>query len=218
MVTKKHVRLVILLACGIAFLLASSGCKKKAEEEEKKKEDITFKTPTKKVEDIDITTPPETVPHTEPDINKAIADRVGKTYVIEPGAGIDKVRFGMTVDQMKKILGEPMGITPPLYQYDDAGFAIFALRDVVSVISCGDRRNPDSPRVKGCRCRTKKGIGMGSSREDIMKAYGQPSKTQQLSGNAVVLQYSQLGADFLLTDDKVTHMQFKGGQLGSLVR
>ena len=119
MVTRKYVRIVILLACGIALVLAASGCKKKVE--------------------------------------KGIAERTGKTFVIEPMVGIGKVSFGMTVEEMKKILAEPQRTRGPVHEYRDSGFAIFTIKDnTVTMIVCGDRHRADSPLVKDCRCRTKK--------------------------------------------------------------
>jgi len=206
MVTRKYVRTVILLACGIALVLASSGCKKKAED--KKGEEPTIKAPTKK--EPTVKTPTKKEPTVVTPVEKAIVQRTGKTFVIEPLVGIGKVRFGMTVEQMNKILGPPQEAKGPLHEYRDAGFAIFAMNDAVTMIACGDRRRADSPLVKGCRCRTKKGIGMGSSKEDVVKAYGEPSSTKQMPGGAVTLRYNQLYSEFLLRDDKVTYMMFRG--------
>ena len=206
MVTRKYVRIVILLACGIALVLASSGCKKKAEE--KKGEELTVETPAKGEPTVETATKRE--PTVDILVQKGIAQRAGKTFVVEPLVGIDKVRFGMTVEEMKKILAEPQGTRGPVHEYRDAGFAIFTIKDnTVTMIVCGDRRSADSPLVKNCRCRTKKGIGIGSSKEDIIKAYGEPSLTQPTRDNAVMLRYDQLNSEFMLRDDKVTYMMFR---------
>jgi hypothetical protein len=132
----------------------------------------------------------------------------GKVYVVEPLVGIDKVRFGMTVEEMKQILGEPKQSRGPLHEYRDAGFAIFAIGDAVRVIACGNRVRADSPLVENCKCRTDKGIGMDSSREDIIEAYGEPSSTETFSNGAIMLSYEPLKSEFLLMQDNVIYMSF----------
>ncbi len=202
MVTRKCVTIAILLACGIALVFASSGCKKK--EKGGAKEPIISEGPKEPI----ISEGPK-----EP-VSKGPA----KTFVVEPLVGIDKVRFGMTVEQMKEILGEPQSSRGILQEYRDFGFAIMALRNnTVTMIACGDRRRPDSPLVKKCSVRTSKGIGMGSSEEDVISAYGQPSSTQQLpgQGNAVMFRYDQLSSEFLLMDGKVTYMMFRAEGFGT---
>ena len=200
MVTRKCVTIAILLACGIALVFASSGCKKKEEEPAEPKVTVPG------------TEPKVTVPGTEP---KVTAPGPAKTFVVEPLVGIDKVRFGMTVEQMKEILGEPQRSKGVLQEYRDFGFAIMTLKNnTVTMIACGDRRRPDSPLVKKCSVRTSKGIGMGSSEKDVISAYGQASSTQQLpglpgQGNAVMLRYDQLSSEFLLMDGKVVYMMFR---------
>jgi hypothetical protein len=203
MVTRKNVRILILLACGIALVLAASSCKKK--EEEPKEPNIP---PDK---GIGVVTPPDKGPEdvTPPDKKPPVL--LAKTLVVEPLVGIDKVRFGMTVEEMKQVLGEPQRSRVPLHEYRDFGFAIFAINNAVTMIACGSRRSSDSPLIKNCKVRTSKGIGMGSGKEDVISSYGQPSSTQQLPGvsNAVSLKYDQLGSEFLLMDDKVVYMMFR---------
>jgi hypothetical protein len=231
MVTRKNVRILILLACGIALVLASSGCKKK--EDVSKPNDVDV--PGAKDPGADIPpdkgpgadVPPDKGPGADVPPDKGPGADVppdkgptpGKVYVVEPLVGIDKVRFGMTVEQMKEVLGEPQMARPPLQEYQDAGFAIFALRDAVEMIACGHMRNPDAELVRNCKVRTNKGIGMGSSREDIILAYGQPSSTEskqlRIGGSAVALRYDSLNSQFMLMNDKVFYMSFAAE--GSLI-
>lgn len=218
MVARKYVRIVILLACGIALVLASSSCKKK-EEPTGKEPNI----PPKAESPIDIPRdegPAIDIP-IEPEPSVTPTPKPGKAFVIEPLVGIDKVRFDMTVEQMKQILGEPVQIRGPVHEYLDSGLAIFAMNDAVTMIVCGDRRSADSPRIRNCKSRTKKGIGMGSSREDIILAYGQPSSTEsvqmRIGGSAVTLRYDSLNSQFMLINDKVFYMSFaaKGSLIGA---
>jgi len=218
MVTRKNVRILILLACGIALVLASSGCKKK----EEPVGEPTVKTPTKKKPAVGtptekgptVETPTKKGPTVETPTKKTYPDRPKRTFVVQPLVGIDKVRFGMTVEQMKEILGEPVRSRGIVHEYRDLGLAILAIKDnTVTMIACGDRRRADSPLVKNCTVRTKKGIGMGSSKEAVIKAYGQPSSTQELpvpgDDSAVMLRYDQLSSEFMLRNGKVTYMMFR---------
>jgi len=225
MVTKKYVRVVILLACGIALTLASSSCKKK--DEEGTKEVAPSKEPavTTPEKEPAVTTPEKEPAVTTPEKGPKITppDRPKKAFVVEPLVGIDKLRFGMTVEQMKEILGEPVHARGVVHEYRDCGFAILTIKEnTVTMIACGDRRRADSPLVKNCAVRTKKGIGMGSSREDVIEAYGQPSSTQQLpgpgEGGAVVLRYDQLNSEFQLRNDTVTYMLFRAEGFAAMPR
>ena len=224
MVTKKYVRIVILLACGIALTLALSSCKKKADE------------PTKKTDTgagSEVTTPRTepgpTTPRTEPGPTagqppeKTPPDRPKRVFVVKPLIGIDKVRFGMTIEQMKNILGEPVRSRGIIHEYSDLGFAILTIKDnTVTMIACGDRRRADSTLIKNCNIRTKKGIGMGSTREDIVKAYGEPSSTQEIPGPgegiAVLLRYDKLNSEFQLRNGRVTHMMFRAEGFDAMTR
>jgi len=221
MVTRKNVRILILLACGIALVLASSGCKKEEEPKEPNippdKEPVVVTPPDK--EPV-VVTPPDKGPGVVTPPDKEPPVRPAKAFVVEPLVGIDKVRFGMSVEQMKEILGEPYQVRGPLYEYRDSGFAVFAVNNTVTMVACGDRRSSDSALIKRCKSRTNKGIGMGSSQEDIIKAYGQPSSTQQLPGDdsAVMLRYDQLSSEFLLRSDKVIYMMFRAEGFGAGTR
>ena len=76
--------------------------------------------------------------------------------VIEPLVSFGSVRFGMTIDQIKGILGEPQQVTGNrAYEYRDRGIAILANRsEVVNVVLCGDMSLPNSPLigVPGSKC------------------------------------------------------------------
>ena len=133
-------------------------------------------------------------------------------FIIEPAVDIGGVRFGMTAEQMKEILGPPDNTTGCAYQYFNGGFLIITASDnTVDTVICGVLYAPDSPLIKNSKYRTSKDIGMGSGKQDIISAYGQPSSTRQhLDGsNSVTLEYEHISAKFTLTDDKVVQMIFR---------
>jgi len=49
----------------------------------------------------------------------------------------------------------------------------------------------------------KEGIGIGSSRADVIKAYGEPTNAKPIQPNFEVLRYELLGLRFQLQDGKV---------------
>ena len=51
--------------------------------------------------------------------------------------------------------------------------------------------------------RTKEGIGMGASRADVIKAYGEPTAAKPIKPNYEVLRYEPLGVRFQLQAGKV---------------
>jgi hypothetical protein len=144
-----------------------------------------------------------------------------EALTIEPGVGMGEIRFGTPIEKAVEILGT-MGIIPDrsslvgaasTTEYHSLGLAIVTSDNTVSSILCGDGGLPDSPLIKACKCRTKKGIGMGSGRREVMRAYRRPSSTKTNDipgqGKIVVLEYDQIGAQFTLRDDKVVHMMFR---------
>jgi hypothetical protein len=128
--------------------------------------------------------------------------------VMVPGVGMDNIRFGITVEEMKKLLGEPERTLGGAFEYPSQGFAVLrSARDKrVAAILCGNQTK-DSPLIRACRVRTDKGIGMGSTENQIRAAYGPPAATTNVQG-ITVLKYPALPAEFALIEGKVVHMTF----------
>ena len=131
--------------------------------------------------------------------------------VIEPLVGIGEVRFGMTIDQARQILGEPQRSNDRTYEYTEQGFAILTGADgTIAAIKC-EAAEAGSGAGSGVTatsaCRTAEGIGIGSTKDDITTAYGEPSRTQRARGG-LVLRYAKIRAQFVLQDDKVVSMAF----------
>lgn len=134
------------------------------------------------------------------------------TNIVEPMVGIGGVRFGMTAEQMKEILGQPKSTTGHTYLYFDSGFVILATPDdTVDAIFCGDMSTSDAPLIGKFTYRTSKDIGMGSSKQQVISAYGQPSSIWNQPGvsNAVTLEYKRIGSKFTLINGRVVHMIFR---------
>jgi hypothetical protein len=133
---------------------------------------------------------------------------------IDPGVSVGNVHKGMTSEQVVEKLGEPTRRSAFILEYPQYGFSVmFGKKNTALVVFCGDASGlPDSQLVKAFTARTKDGIGMGSSRADIVKAYGETKDTiplppgeQNLPGRDSLV-YKKLGLTFSLVDDKVHHM------------
>jgi hypothetical protein len=124
-----------------------------------------------------------------------------KSIVIEPGVAIGSVHSGMTIRQVIAELGEPdrtEDLTFPevnqALEYTNLGLYVIPDKGgVVHVVSVG-------PPFAG---HTKEGIGMGSSRADVIQAYGKPTAAKPLKPDFEVLRYEPLGLRFQLQDGKV---------------
>ena len=118
--------------------------------------------------------------------------------LIQPGIGVGKVKFDMTADDVKAILGEPDSeVKGNYYLHADLGIEVLFKDGKVCSICCVGHIDND-PNVKACKYRTEKGIGIGSTESDVTSAYGEFTK---LSNGA--LMYKELGLRFQLEDGQV---------------
>ena len=123
------------------------------------------------------------------------------SIVIEPGVAIGTMHSGMTISQVIAELGQPdttvvLG-SPEIngaLNYTNIGLTVIPSAEGV-VHSVG----VSSPFAG----RTKEGIGMGASRADIIKVYGEPTAAKPVPPDIEVLRYEQLGVRFQLRDGKV---------------
>jgi hypothetical protein len=142
----------------------------------------------------------------DPNLDPKKSEKNGK-FVIEPFVGMGKLHFGMSREEMIKILGEPQGTSnaPNINDYTKLGLTVVLRENVVWGIFCGDKSKPDSDLIKNCRCKTTKGIGMGSTKQQIVAAYGEPTRIVPDNGLTMML-YKNIAMNFSLRDDKVVYM------------
>jgi len=127
---------------------------------------------------------------------------------IEPGVGIGKVKFGMRSKEVRNILGKPDfemrgAQTTECLVYNKLGLNISIFKDGVDTITCiGVSGDPD---VKPCTARTSRDIGIGSTREQIIEAYGEPTSDERN-----IIKYGSIRTTFMVSEDGVTEtMLFK---------
>ncbi len=127
--------------------------------------------------------------------------------LIEPRVAVGKIHAGMRAQEVVAILGEPQRRTANALEYTPLGFAIMPGPDgTVQVVMCGDVTGISGPLVKRFNGQTKEGIGLKSTREEVLKAYGEPSVAEKMRGGTESLRYDSLGITFTLEGDKVYHM------------
>ena len=129
-----------------------------------------------------------------------------ESIVIEPGASIGPVRSDMTMQQVVAELGEPDRTNDQTLEYLNLGLTVIPGKGgVVKVVMCVDHSGQGGPFKKAFAGHTKEGIGIGSSRADVVRAYGEPTatKTANWMPGVEVLIYKPLGLDFRLQHSKV---------------
>jgi hypothetical protein len=117
------------------------------------------------------------------------------TFVIEPKAAIGPVRSGMTIQQVVAVLGEPDQKKDSALEYLNLGFFVVPGKGgLVQIVLCEDS-DKGGPFTKAFAGRTKEGTGIGSSRADVISAYGEPTATESIDGKSgfEVLRYKPLG-------------------------
>lgn len=109
-----------------------------------------------------------------------------KVATINPGTGVGNIRLGMTLAQVIKVLGTPRVKekidTGICYYYSSAGLLIFAggatnyedLNAPVTRISCGTGFKDDATWARNFWGKTREGISIGATPEQVLKAYGPP--------------------------------------------
>lgn len=127
--------------------------------------------------------------------------------LIEPRLGVGNIRVGMTAEQIVAQLGEPGRRAANALEYPTLGLAVLpGLNGVVEVVMCGDVTGINGPFVAAFKGRTKEGIGMNSTRADVLKAFGEPAKDQKMKLGLESLAYPALGLTLTLDGGKVNHM------------
>ena len=117
----------------------------------------------------------------------------------------------MTRQQVIQELGDPdqgnEGELNPTanFSYFNLGFSVNLKNNVVHTISCFDPAGKEGPFKKAFLGRTKEGIGLASSREEIVRAYGEPTtpEVEPKTPEIEVLRYKPLGLFFMLKNGKV---------------
>ena len=111
----------------------------------------------------------------------------------------------MTTQQVVAELGEPDQTQNSALEYVNLGMLVVPSKDGhVQMVLCVDSRKGE-PFTNSFAGHTKEGIGIGSSRADVIKAYGQPTATQSMGGKSGFeeLRYKSQGLMIEIKEGKV---------------
>ncbi len=127
---------------------------------------------------------------------------------IDPEIGVGPIKFGMTMDEVKKALGQPDPAPGKPLQYLSLGLAVIpSSKDgTVGAIAIGDPLGQLAERFKGV---TTKGIGMKSMRQEVVAAYGQPESPTPSEKGFETLRYDSGRMEFVLRDGRVVHIRLR---------
>jgi len=117
---------------------------------------------------------------------------------IQPGIGIGKLKLGMPVTEMIKVVGEPPRKANEgsasgskwlnLYYFRLSDIDVFARDSVVVEIALGN----GAPKMRGCQ--TSEGIGVGERMTDkITKLYGKPEAEMRIAPSLRLVIYNSRG-------------------------
>ena len=147
---------------------------------------------------------------------KKASEEPRKELIIEPLVGIGPVRFGMSKDQIIDHFGKPdqifEGQVTKLHYVPSCGlnFAVDAKLGLQEIGCWSEGMLPS--RVSTFAGKTKEGIGIGASEQEIVAAYGQPDSTSTASSPGGIIQnlhYDKLGTRFSLKEDRLMSMVFE---------
>jgi hypothetical protein len=127
------------------------------------------------------------------------------SIAIEPGVSIGPLHSGMKRQDVVAVLGEPSHEQDGVLEYRDLGIALLPEKGgLLEFVVC----SAGNDRFKPFAGRTKEGIGIGSSRADVIKEYGEPTAIE--SGRGVpehsTLVYKTRGIKFRVKEDTVSEI------------
>ncbi len=128
---------------------------------------------------------------------------------IVPGVGVGPIKFGMTMDEVKQVLGKPDRTTGKALEYLSLGLAVGPSKQdgTVAVILMGDGNGSYLvDRFKGA---TKEGVRMRSTRQEIVAAYGEPEKTASEAPSLETLYYDSGRTEYSLKDGRLVHIALR---------
>jgi hypothetical protein len=120
-----------------------------------------------------------------------------KSVAIEPRIAVGSVRSGMTVQQVMVELGQADLTTNSYLMYSHLGLQV--THDNEGVVQSVTIRHPFAGR-------TREGIGVGSSRADVIRAFGAPTVQPSTEGYEILKYYRSRGLAIQLLDGKVDEM------------
>ncbi len=141
----------------------------------------------------------------------APADKEQSAPVVTPLVGIGPAQFGMKQEQLVAALGQPDAIEGrgTVLSYLSRGYSLTVspARGLL-MITCVSQAT-FATKVRDFAGTTKQGIKIGSSLQDLEKAYGKPDAVEANGPATRYVRYQGLGLEFTLYDDKVVQFSLR---------
>jgi len=150
---------------------------------------------------------------------KAEEGEAVEELIVEPLVGIGAVQFGMSKDEIIEHFGQPDKVTTrtegtKLNYVASKGLGFEVDSELgLAKIQCWSKNWPEKLlfTVANFTGKTKEGIGIGSTQEQIISAYGQPDRTdrKEIGANKEIIEgldYDKLRINFSIWQDKVISM------------
>jgi hypothetical protein len=118
---------------------------------------------------------------------------VDSSILINSNVPVGSLRSGMTIREVIEVFGQPTRTNLAGLEFSNSG--IF--------ISPGIMSYTLFPPFSGL---TREGIGMGNTRVDVVRAYGEPTAAKITAPNVELLHYDLVGIKFQLRDGRVDWM------------
>ncbi|MDR5682580.1 MAG: hypothetical protein QN163_00935 [Armatimonadota bacterium] len=130
------------------------------------------------------------------------------SLLIVPGRSVGPIVLGMRMTQVFQVLGPPEGREP-----GDQTIKFFWPRRGLTVRVDRDGR-VDAIFVESPAYRTARGVGVGSTRDEVVGAYG-PAPQAQEDRTTLILSYTPLGITFAIAKDRGSRVHLVMVYLGS---
>jgi hypothetical protein len=141
----------------------------------------------------------------------ALTDDRLKNPIVTPLVGIGPAKFGMMREEIEKALGKADAVEAVgkngfvILKYGSRGFFLHVHpARGLKTVQCYSQKVM-AIRIRDFGGKTDKGIQLGSSSADIIKAYGIPEGNES-RGPMTDLSYHKLGIEFSLANDKLISM------------
>jgi outer membrane lipoprotein-sorting protein len=122
---------------------------------------------------------------------------------VVPGVGLGPAKFGMSNEEIIKLLGKADSEEKGSLQYPSRGYAcmVSPKRGLVAISFFSQRMC--AFKVRDFAGKTKQGVGIGSSLKDLEKAFAKPTAVEANGPETNYVRFTELGLDFTLFNDKV---------------
>ena len=131
---------------------------------------------------------------------------------IEPGVGLGPIKFGMPMDEVPALLGDPDPGAGKVLHYQRLGIAIIPSNGShVGAIMMGD--SAGSFLVDRFQGETKEGIGMRATREMIVKVFGEPQEANTPPAKMLRREEARQGLESISYDSDNLKFVLKDGEL-----